>query len=88
MKSRKISFLAQLDEKLIIEVEGDYTPAYHGGWEDPPEPATFEYTEVYVIVGSVAGLLQHIDDYVEKPIFEWLEDLCGENYSENENPNE
>jgi len=77
-----ISFTAKLTDKLLIEVSGRYTPAYNGGWEDPPEPAEFEYQKVEFIVGDVVKLLDYIDDHLDckKPISEWMEELCEENY--------
>jgi len=77
-----ISFTAKLTEKLIIEVSGKYYPAYNGGWEDPPEPAEFEYQKVEFIVGDVVKLLDYIDDHLPntQTIAEWMEELCEKFY--------
>ena len=81
-KPYHISFTAKITEQLLLEIKGRYTPPSHGGWEDPPEPAQFEYDGIEFLMGDVVMLLDHIDNHLDnkKTISDWMQELCEENY--------
>lgn len=81
-KPYRISFTAKITKDLHLEVKGTYIPAYHGGWEDPPEPAEFQYDGIEFLMGDVVMLLDHIDNHIDnkKTISDWMQELCEENY--------
>lgn len=81
-KPYRISFTAKITKDLQLEIKGRYTPAYHGSWEDPPEPAEFQYDGIEFLMGDVVMLLDHIDNHIDnkETISDWMQELCEENY--------
>lgn len=81
-RAKRITFSAKLSDKLHLEITGNYSPPYLGSWEDPPEPAEFEYDGIEFLMGDVVMLLDHIDNHLDNKmtISEWMQELCEENY--------
>ena len=56
--------LESADIEVEVEIDFDYTPGYSGNWENPPEDAVAEYTNINVTNMSFSAG----DDLVEENI--------------------